>query len=202
MKINNIIKLITCLFALLITACDDDLQVKKISQEDEIRVRELGQKATSLFMNTLQGKLKSTISRDGMLAAISVCNYSAPNLTDSIGRSMENIIEVKRTSFRYRNPENAPDNHEIRALRYFQKSIYTTGKLPDYFIEKVSTESSTELRYYKPLVIKSICLNCHGPSEIVASDLSYQIKRLYPQDHAIGYQLDQFRGLIRVSIKE
>jgi hypothetical protein len=114
---------------------------------------------------------------------------------------MNDVIEIKRTSLRFRNPKNAPDQYEREALKYFQTIYLKTGKVSEALIQKINKNSSTHFRFYKPLTMKSLCLNCHGRSENIAPNITYQIKKLYPEDYAQGYQVDDFRGLVRVSIK-
>jgi hypothetical protein len=175
-------------------SCNEDRQISKVTQAEEEKIREIGQKTTNLVLKTLQKELKTTIENEGMLAALSVCNNKAKKLTDSISRSMDSIVEVKRTSLRYRNPRNAPDAEERKAIAYFQSTLLQSGKLSEDLIEKVGEASSAYFRYYKPLVVKSLCLNCHGPSEMIAPGILYRLKKLYPGDHATGYKIDQLRG--------
>jgi len=188
-------------FILLLLSCKDEARVSEPTNTEETRIREIGQKAVSQLLTTLQKKLKTTITNQGILSAINVCNFEAINLTDSITQTMDNVLEIKRTSFRYRNPANAPDPLERAALLYFQSTYQKTGNLPTDLVQKISEKEGISNRYYKPLQMKSLCLNCHGPSTAIAEDVKYQLKRFYPQDQAIGYNIDDFRGLVRVSIK-
>jgi hypothetical protein len=182
-------------------SCSEEPHISSVSQTEEAKIREIGQSVTNHLLKTLQTELKTTIANDGMLAALSVCNDKAINLTESVTQFNDNIIEIKRTSFRFRNPENAPDTHERKTLSYYQSTLLKTGHLPEDIIEKIDGDSLSHYRYYKPLVIKSLCLNCHGQSDMIAPEISDHLKKLYPKDHATGYKIDYFRGLIRVSIK-
>ena len=76
-----------------------------------------------------------------------------------------------------------------------------TGNLPVDMIEKINDTSGTHFRYYTPLVIKPLCLNCHGQADNIASEVAYKLKKIYPEDHATGYTIDQFRGVVRVSVR-
>ena len=46
--------------------------------------------------------------------------------------------------------------------------------------------------YAKAIRIKEVCLNCHGSN--INNDLKKEIQRLYPDDKAINYKLNDIRG--------
>ena len=89
----------------------------------------------------------------------------------------------------------------MKALNSFQSALFKTGRLPEDMIKMITEGSEIHYRYYKPLMMKPLCINCHGKTEMLSPDLLYRIKQLYPSDNAIGYKIDQFRGVLRVSIK-
>jgi hypothetical protein len=185
----------------LLLSCKEESRISEISEAEEAKIREIGQKAAAQLLKSLQTKLKTTIANQGMMRAINVCNFEALNLTDSIQHTMNDVIEIKRTSLRFRNPKNAPDPLEREALTVISSIFQRTGNIPEDYIEKVNNDSLAYFRYYKPLTIKALCLNCHGPSDQIDNNVKYQLRKLYPQDHAIGYKLNQLRGLVRISIK-
>jgi hypothetical protein len=193
--------LIIPVLLVVLFSCKKESTVSEITEAEESKIRAIGQKATTELLNTLQKKLKSTIQNHGMMRAINVCNIEALSLTDSIQQATDDILEIKRTSLRYRNPANAPDANERNALSYFQKTFLQSGNLPNDLIEKTIDGSSIEYHYYKPLTMKPLCLSCHGKTERVDPDLFHQIKKLYPRDKATGYSVNQFRGLVHITIR-
>ena len=46
--------------------------------------------------------------------------------------------------------------------------------------------------YLKAIRIKEVCLNCHGSN--INNDLKKEIQKLYPDDKAINYKLNDIRG--------
>ena len=46
--------------------------------------------------------------------------------------------------------------------------------------------------YAKAIRIKEVCLNCHGSN--INNDLKKEIQKLYPDDKAINYKLNDIRG--------
>jgi len=189
------------ILGLTLLMCNNEPHTIKPSSAEEQRIQENGEKAVGVLLKIVQKELKTTIEEKGLVAALSVCDDKALYLTDSVANSMNGVLEIKRTSLRYRNPENAPDTYERNVLSYFQSTLLETGNLPEDMIEKVSSDTTTHFRYYRPLVVKSLCLNCHGQSENISPEVAYRLKRLYPKDHATGYSIDQFRGVVRVSIR-
>jgi hypothetical protein len=106
-------------------------------------------------------------------------------------------MELKRTSFRYRNPDNAPDAAEEVALTYFEDAMLTGGDLPPSYIQRAS---DTEFRFYKPLLLGELCLRCHGSPETLDPDVQAALAERYPTDLATGYGAGDFRGVLRVSV--
>jgi len=106
-------------------------------------------------------------------------------------------MAVKRTSFRYRNPSNAPDEAEEMALRYFEETLAEGGQAPSSYVQKVS---DTEYRYYQPLFVGDVCLQCHGDPAAMDPAVRETLQAEYPRDLATGYEAGDFRGLVRVTV--
>jgi hypothetical protein len=47
--------------------------------------------------------------------------------------------------------------------------------------------------YVEPIMLQPLCLTCHG-SEL-APGVAEQISELYPEDHAIGFEAGDLRGV-------
>ncbi len=161
----------------------------------EKEVVEIGQKASKTLLKTLVSELKKAMKEGDPLKAVEICSKKALKLTEEV--SKKEGVQIKRTTFKYRNPKNAPDKYEKEALEYFEKSLKEKGQLPKYYVQKVS---ENEYRYYMPLRIKGVCLTCHGDPAHMDKKLLEKINKLYPNDKAKGYKLGDFRGVIRVSI--
>lgn len=160
-------------------------------------IKDFGEDASKMLLKELKKELKTALKTKGPVGAIDVCSKKALQITEEVAEEIGDI-EIKRTSFKYRNPRNKPDKYEAEALRFFEKTLKETGKLPPYYIQKVDGE----YRYYKPLKIQGVCLTCHGSPQEMDPKVLKKLKELYPQDKATGYKLGDFRGVIRVSIPE
>ena len=172
---------------------------KEIQQEKKIV--QIGESVSKKLLKSLKGELVKALKKNP-LEAIEVCSQKALPITKKVEKEIDHGIKLKRTSLKYRNPANAPDEYEKEALRYFEENYKETGKIPRYYIQKVKENGKMYYRYYKPLKIKPVCLTCHGKQKYIHPDVYDKIIQIYPNDKATGYKVGNFRGVIRVSIPE
>ena len=93
-------------------------------------------------------------------------------------------VEIKQTTFKYRNEYNAPDNFEKEILRKFESGDLEKGK-------GVGSMVAGRYRYLQPIYIQEGCLKCHGDPK-GELDIAGRPKE--------GYRVGDFRGAISVSI--
>jgi hypothetical protein len=168
-----------------------------ISPEEGAYVVEVGGAAVGALQRTLVGRLTAAMEEGGAVRAVEFCSSEGLLLTDSVGAGLEGDLALKRTSFRYRNPMNAPDSAEELALRYFEDAFLAGGELPSMYVQRVS---DTEMRYYQPLFVGEFCLNCHGDRDAMDPAVLEALDAAYPADLAKGYEAGDFRGVVRVSV--
>jgi hypothetical protein len=151
------------------------------------------------YMSGLKAVLMKNMKEGGPLKAIEVCSDTASDLADFYSKKLG--IEVKRISFKNRNNENIPDEFEKTALLEFEK-LYSKNELNKNteILEKVDQQGEEIIRYIKPIIIESPCLNCHGTIEI-QGEVAELIKHKYPDDKATGYKIDDLRGAISITKK-
>lgn len=168
---------------------------EELNPQVEAAVLELGSSASQALMGTLVTQLTSAMQEGGAANAVDFCSTSALELT--AGVAQEQGLDVKRTSMKYRNPANAPDEDETEALRYYESALAETGVLPGPWVQKAGRD---EYRFYKPLTVAPPCLNCHGSAEEIDPAVQAILEDRYPEDLATGYALGDFRGVVRVSV--
>ena len=189
--------------AMVLWGCNQNsVKVSEPTNEELIRILPEGNKISADLLNSLKNELKSAISEGGFENAIEVCNLKAIPITEKIKKTSNNNIKIKRTSFKYRNQENAPDDIERSALEHFQNLLTENESLPEHYVQKVTRQSIVHYYYFKPLIVGKVCLGCHGDPENMDARLLNQLSRLYPEDKALGYKEGDFRGLISVIIPE
>lgn len=171
----------------------------QLTAEQKQQVETLGQAAATKLMVTLKGELTKAM-QVSVSDAIQVCSNKALELTGGVMDSVENVTAIKRTTFKYRNPQNAPDEWEMKALQVFEDAAQKGEALPASYVQKVEENGQTTYRYYQPMKIAPLCLNCHGDKNMLSEEVSAQLANLYPEDKATGYREGDFRGVIRVSV--
>lgn len=158
----------------------------------------VGDSAAMTLIRTLGGRLGEHLAAGGPGAAVEFCSTEAQSLTDSVSTALGPGWEVKRTTARTRNPRNAPDSLEAEALRYFRASADSAGEeLPEHHVQ---VTPDGDYRYYRPLRMAEMCLQCHGPREGLDPAVRQVLDERYPADQATGYERGDFRGLVRVTV--
>ncbi len=160
-----------------------------------------GNEAANKLQGTLKTQLVAAIQENGLEGAMGFCSGSAQKLTDEVNLSYQGTLNIKRTSLRFRNPQNKPDKFEDSALKLMLKSVAGNGTPPDHLIQKLSVKGETKYRYYKPLIVGTTCLGCHGDEKKIKPEVLEKIRELYPAGTATGYSKGQLRGAVRVEMK-
>ena len=148
------------------------------------------------FGATLKTELITAMQAGGPIAAIDVCNKTAPAIAHSI--STEKGWQVGRTSLKVRNPGNTADDWERAVLRRFEASK-AQGTDPNTleYSETVQTAKGAEFRYMKAIPMGQPCLACHGAT--LAPEISKKLGALYPEDQATGFKAGDIRGAFTIT---
>ena len=185
MKLLNIL---ACCSLLLLYSCGQREQ--KYSPEIMHAALEEGNFIAKESFKALSGELKQKVAEGGIAAAIDYCHLKAYPLTDSL--SKEFMVHIKRSSFKLRNPANAPDSLEAIVLKEYEE-LLNNGE----DIQPIVEQDGKAIRYFAPIVLNApLCLNCHGEVGKFINENDYAlIKAAYPSDKAIDYELGQLRGI-------
>jgi hypothetical protein len=175
--------LLSLLLVVYSIGCSEINSSKKGLDTESLKLQ--GKEISASVGKTLMGTLQGKIAANGIEGAISFCNLSALQITDSLAQVHNSII--KRTSQKFRNAQNAPDSLELQILKSYQASkIYDAQVL----------ELKNGAVYFEPILVKGLCLNCHGKQ---GDNMSLQtdsiIKNYYPNDNATGFEEGDLRGM-------
>jgi len=186
---------LTCLLMLSAAGCDRGLP--EVAPETGEAVAQVAGPAAAELLRTLVGRLTEALEEGGTAHAVEFCSVDAIPLTRMAEAGLEGGLGLKRTSFRYRNSENAPDPGDEAALRYFEEALLREGTAPSHYVQRAS---EAEYRYYQPLFVGQMCLQCHGDPVEMDAQVRQVLQTRYPGDLATGYEVGQLRGAVRVTV--
>jgi hypothetical protein len=168
---------------------------------DVADIRGVAEKAINKLVTELVNELARTIARGGLEAAVDVAHLK--NLPTTGGRvtGLPRIKAIKLTSFRVRNPANAPDEADQLALDRVLKELASDYGASKLLVQRIETPNAPpEWRVYSPVGAMSTCLKCHGDPELQLVGLRDKLNAQYPTDQATGYRIGEWRGLLRVTV--
>lgn len=173
-------------------------KTKELTSEQKNEIADVGKSSAMTLMKDLKTNLLEALENNDIVEAFEACAAIAQPLTADVEEKLPQGVKIKRTSFKYRNPQNSPDQEEREALQYFEQELREKRELPANLIQTI--EENGEYRYYEPLTVAELCLRCHGDKAALDPEVLRSLAENYPEDKATGYKLGDFRGLIRVSI--
>lgn len=150
-------------------------------------LEEIAKEAIQAFGSTLKNELESAMKSGGPINALEVCNVKAPVIAEEI--SWEQDALVSRTSLKYRNPDNAPNEWQGKVLQDFE-TRKADGADPVTLV--YSEIVNNEYRFMKAIPTAGLCLTCHGTD--ISPEVTAELTRLYPQDQATGFKEGDLRG--------
>jgi len=189
-KYNLITSITICFIFIFILACGGstppDSEFSKVTRHiaDE-------------FMAELRAELSTALQDTaGVSGAVYVCAEKAPEI--STFYSGLTGLTVRRASAKNRNPLNAPNEYETKALEILSSRPAAAG---DEYYEWTDENGAKIFRYVKAIKIVSPCLNCHGNPEKMSPELLTSIADKYPEDMATGFKVGDLRGVFTVSLE-
>ena len=172
--------------SLLITNISHSDTIETNKSEILNEAKDLLKETSKQYKNTLiQG-----LQHNNLIKALKYCNKEVKQL---ISKDNEKGFAIKRVSLRPRNKNNYPNLYEKEILEKFNKlSLQDNKKLVLEHSEIIKDKNNNKFVYIKAIRIKEVCLNCHGSN--INDDLKKEIEKLYPDDKAINYKLNDIRG--------
>lgn len=155
----------------------------EVSQQELSRAQETLQPFKEQLLDALMTSLEA-----GPANAIAICRERAPEIAAALSVSG---VEMGRTSHRLRNRENAPLHWVKPLLAAYLENPNEEGPMALYVDDKT-------IGYVEPIRTVSFCVACHGPA--VDAELLGEIRSLYPEDEATGFQTGDLRGLFWLKI--
>lgn len=159
---------------------------------DMAQLKQEGRSIAKQFLGELKPELQKAMKSGGPVHAIDVCHKKAPQITAEM--TERTGWDLKRTSLKVRNPENAPDTWEKAVMEKFvqQRAQGVSPKQLEY-AEVVTENGKQVFRYAKAIPTGNVCVVCHGAH--VAKPVMEKIKVYYPHDQATGFKPGDIRGI-------
>lgn len=207
MKISRTPWLVPFLCAGLLAATPEDPALQRkftwVDSADPVvsDIRRLGEAMIQKVGNNLISEVTRVVSAKGAEAGIDELHLKQLKLP-AVQPGQPQITAVKRTSLLVRNPANLPDNADLAALMSIHSALADGDAPPKVLMQQLEVEGSApvEWRVYRPIVTSAACLACHGPADTLEPGVKARLERLYPGDKATNYAINEWRGVIRVSI--
>lgn len=160
------------------------------------RLLDRGREIAARTFSTLSSNLTAAIARGGAASALEFCSVNVSPLTAAIAGP--GGVEIRRVTHRPRNPANRANPTELDLLRNYQHGLTAGRTNPPTLI----SQTSGRVTYYAPILLNHpLCLQCHGePGREIAADTLAAIDRLYPQDQARGFRLNELRGMWAITL--
>ncbi len=141
---------------------------------------------------SLNGALRGVMRARGPVGALAICNTAAPAVAHVV--SSDQAAEVSRVSLKQRNPQTGtPNEWQKTVLTDFEKR-QAAGEKPASLVysDLVEQNGGYEFRYMQAAAANTVCLTCHGTA--VSPAIQTRLKKLYPQDKALGYAAGDLSG--------
>ena len=157
------------------------------------------QKGMDIAMATkkeLGKNLMKALNEKGSAEAVEFCNLKAIPITSE--KEEQFNAKIKRASDKPRNPNNLATAQEETHINTFKEMI-ANGESPEPIVE----QNKGKFNFYYPIVTNSMCLKCHGEVGKTVNAKTYKTIQLkYPEDLAVGYDVNQVRGIWHIEFQK
>lgn len=161
----------------------------------EQRINDTSRYLAGQAFSALNAVLTQQVKAVGPDGAVRFCNERALPLTDSVAK--QHGIVIQRLAYRNRNPLNAASNDEHTILVGWEEAVKKNQELKPKIVQ-----NGDQIDWYGAITIAHPrCLDCHGllqEGDILNATLQ-QIKKHYPNDKAVNFELGDVRGMWKIS---
>jgi len=179
--------LLLMFMSIVLLSCRQTISPKQYSE-----FQSKGNDISNLAQTTLLANVGTAIQSGGPDFAVEFCNLNASGIVDSLSKANDCVIS--RVSAKNRNPLNGLNTEQEKLLW----AIFDLGQVKDTVVKV-----EKKLVYYKTIkTAMPACLKCHGVPGAEMDSITFEkIKALYPADLAMGYKLNDFRGLWKIEFE-
>jgi hypothetical protein len=164
------------------------------------KIAQLGHKTIDQIGGRLIDEVKHELATKETSLAVSIMHLKGMELPKPVA-GQPTITAIKRTSLMLRDPNNAPDGADMAALDKIHKQLMADESPDKILVQRIEqTGKPVEWRVYRPIAASQACLACHGDPKTFRPGVKEALDHQYPEDKAVDYSAQEWRGVIRVSI--
>lgn len=162
----------------LTNALAEDKEESELAQQAKVKIQ--------AFAKELKIHLQGAIKNGGLEAGIEVCHQKAPEIAQNMST---NGWTISRTSLKTRNDSNRPTVWQKQVLLQFEQELEKGKPITQLGFSHIDDSS---FKLMKPIPTAELCLSCHGSN--IPELVENKIKKLYPNDKAVNFSLNEIRG--------
>jgi hypothetical protein len=191
----KLIQLYLLIPAFLFFSCSNNPPQNILNEDSYSQYLERGGTISAQAQSALLSHVSEAMKQGGSSYAVEFCNLKASGITDSLDNKYN--CSISRVSVKNRNPDNDLTTDTEKQLWDYFLSVHENRMIHDTVVQ-----SGSMVVYYKPiLTAMQACLQCHGQKEQIDKDTYSKIMELYPEDKAIGYEMNELRGLWKIEFE-
>jgi cytochrome c553 len=167
-----------------------------VGMQNRMGPKKQGKAIAMATKKELGQNLMKAISEKGTSEAVDFCNIKALPITAE--KEKEFNATIKRASDKPRNPSNKANSREYEVISAFKETI-VNGENPEAIVDN----NGDQFDFYYPILTNDMCLQCHGEvGEQITNETYKTIKLKYPEDLAVGYDVNQVRGIWHIQFQK
>lgn len=144
--------------------------------------RDQAEQRIQQFQSELQERLQKAMAAGGPPHAIDVCSTDAPQIAKALSTP---DMQLRRVGTRVRNKKtNTPTAAEKNAL-------VSLNRIESTFLGRLDGQPT----FMRAIFLDNpVCLTCHGPLDVIPSQVRERLGERYADDEAVNYALGDLRG--------
>ena len=163
-------------------------------------IAQLGYKTIDQVGGMLISEVTRELAAKETSLAVSIMHLKRLELPKPVA-GQPTVTAIKRTSLMLRSAANTPDGADQAALDRIHKQLMADESPDKMLVQRITQPGKpVEWRVYRPIAAAQSCLACHGDPKNFAIGVKEALEQQYPEDKAVDYSRQEWRGIIRVSV--
>jgi len=186
---------VSLLSSSILYAKDADKKMKK--EQNYKSEKKIAKDAIKELLTNFKKNFKPAMKKGGPVGAANFCADKADEITAKVNKDLKDGVSIKRVTLKPRNEKNKADENEAKILTSLKDLQNNKVVLPKMLVQKIDDK---HIRIFKPILLKPMCVVCHGTEDKLDKKAYEAIKAKYPNDKATGYKVGDLRGAFVVDI--